>query len=220
MDPRVDKLATLLASYSLEVKPGDRVLLHGDVATLPLLRAFYGQIVQTWRAPGTDGRGPALLRGAFAARIGRAAAHALPILPPGGGDGAGLPHRLGEQEHAIPEQHRPGTHAIGAPGPGVGGAVDVGAGAAQGDPLVRHPIPHRGGRAGGEHVPGRVRGLLLLGLPAGPGGPGERSGARRSRSRTRSAPGWSASATYASWPRTPTSGCRSQADRGSAAPAR
>ncbi len=51
MDPRVDKLATLLASYSLEVKPGDRVLLHGDVATLPLLRAFYDQIVKLGGLP-------------------------------------------------------------------------------------------------------------------------------------------------------------------------
>ena len=36
MDKRVDKLADILVNYSIKVKPGDWVVLRGDVIALPL----------------------------------------------------------------------------------------------------------------------------------------------------------------------------------------
>ena len=102
MDPRVDKLANLLASYSLEVRSGDRVLMHGDVATLPLVRAFYAQVVKLGGLPELMVEDQhcyeALLRHASDEQL----LTPSPILPPSGGDRSGLPHHLGEREHPLP----------------------------------------------------------------------------------------------------------------------
>ena len=37
MDPRTTKLAELLVNYSTEVKPGDRVVIQGEVTSIPLI---------------------------------------------------------------------------------------------------------------------------------------------------------------------------------------
>lgn len=60
-DPRVEKLANLLVSYSTEVQPGDKVLVMGETPTEPLLKAVYARVLQAGghplmlaSIPGTD----------------------------------------------------------------------------------------------------------------------------------------------------------------------
>ena len=60
-DPRIDKLAAVLVSYSVEVQPGDKVLIRGDTSASPLLKAVYAKVLQAgghplvWASlPGTD----------------------------------------------------------------------------------------------------------------------------------------------------------------------
>ena len=60
-DPRVEKLAEVLVSYSVAVRPGDRVLIEGDSLAEPLLKAVYVKVLQagghplmTVSLPGTD----------------------------------------------------------------------------------------------------------------------------------------------------------------------
>jgi aminopeptidase len=43
VDPRLEKLASTLVSYSAAVKPGDTVYLTGELAGLPLLREVYAK---------------------------------------------------------------------------------------------------------------------------------------------------------------------------------
>ena len=50
-DPRVEKLAKLLVNYSTEVKPGDKVVLSGSLATRPLMIATYKEIVRAGGHP-------------------------------------------------------------------------------------------------------------------------------------------------------------------------
>ena len=50
-DIRVDKLADLLVNYSVAVKKGDRVLIQGDLAGEPLIRAIYIKILQAGGNP-------------------------------------------------------------------------------------------------------------------------------------------------------------------------
>ena len=45
-DPRLERLARTLVEYSVEVKPGDTVLLTGDVAGLPLVRQTYREVLR------------------------------------------------------------------------------------------------------------------------------------------------------------------------------
>jgi aminopeptidase len=45
-DLRSDKLAEVLVDYSTEVQPGDEVLVTGDVAAEPLLKAVYTKVLQ------------------------------------------------------------------------------------------------------------------------------------------------------------------------------
>ena len=40
-DPRVDRMAGVIAGYSLALSPGRLALLTGDLAGLPLLRAVF-----------------------------------------------------------------------------------------------------------------------------------------------------------------------------------
>jgi aminopeptidase len=51
IDPRVDKLADVLVSYSVAVQPGDRVLLEGDATAAPLLKAVYARTLQAGGHP-------------------------------------------------------------------------------------------------------------------------------------------------------------------------
>ncbi|MEP7288109.1 MAG: aminopeptidase [Chloroflexota bacterium] len=44
-DPRIEKLAHTLVTYSVAVKPGEAVALMGDSSSLPLLREIYKQVV-------------------------------------------------------------------------------------------------------------------------------------------------------------------------------
>ncbi len=47
MDPRIEKVASVLVNYSVEVKPGDLVMLRvGDPVAEPLALATYRQIIQ------------------------------------------------------------------------------------------------------------------------------------------------------------------------------
>src|SRR5258706_7365933 len=44
-DPRIEKLAHTLVSYSVAVQPGETVGLLGDISAMPLLREIYKQVV-------------------------------------------------------------------------------------------------------------------------------------------------------------------------------
>jgi aminopeptidase len=57
-DPRVQKLARLLVDYSVKVQPGDKVVIRGSVATMPLVIETYREVVRAgghplvmWREP-------------------------------------------------------------------------------------------------------------------------------------------------------------------------
>jgi aminopeptidase len=45
-DPRIEKLADLLVNYSVEVKPGDQVILTGTTDAWPLVRETYRHIIR------------------------------------------------------------------------------------------------------------------------------------------------------------------------------
>jgi aminopeptidase len=51
VDPRVEKLADLLVNYSIEAKPGQKVLLHGHAQAQPLLLELYKKILQIGAHP-------------------------------------------------------------------------------------------------------------------------------------------------------------------------
>ena len=50
-DPRVEKLANVLVTYSVAVRPGDKVLVQGDALAEPLLRAVYVKVLQAGGHP-------------------------------------------------------------------------------------------------------------------------------------------------------------------------
>jgi aminopeptidase len=50
-DPRIDKLADVLVSYSVAVQPGDKVLIRGDELAAPLLKAVYARVLQAGGHP-------------------------------------------------------------------------------------------------------------------------------------------------------------------------
>jgi len=50
-DPRVTQLAELLVGYSVDVKPGDRVLIRGDSNAEPLLLEIYAKVLQAGGQP-------------------------------------------------------------------------------------------------------------------------------------------------------------------------
>lgn len=51
IDPRIDKLASVLVNYSTEVQPGEWVGVLGDVAALPLVRAVYEHVLKAGGQP-------------------------------------------------------------------------------------------------------------------------------------------------------------------------
>ncbi len=50
-DPRIEKLAHLLVSYSVAVRPEDRVVIEGDTIAEPLLTAVYAEVLQAGGHP-------------------------------------------------------------------------------------------------------------------------------------------------------------------------
>lgn len=50
-DPRVEAMATILVDYSVEVKPGDLVLLSGPTLGAPLIEAVFRQVVDRGAHP-------------------------------------------------------------------------------------------------------------------------------------------------------------------------
>jgi aminopeptidase len=50
-DPRIEKLADVLVSYSVAVQPGDKVLIRGDELAAPLLKALYARVLQAGGHP-------------------------------------------------------------------------------------------------------------------------------------------------------------------------
>ncbi len=50
-DPRVERLANVLVNYCVEVQPGDRVLLNGSIAAMPLISETYRQIIRAGGHP-------------------------------------------------------------------------------------------------------------------------------------------------------------------------
>ena len=50
-DPRVEKLAEVLVSYSTAVQPGDRVIITGETPAEPLLKAVYVKVLQAGGHP-------------------------------------------------------------------------------------------------------------------------------------------------------------------------
>ncbi|MEM8536188.1 MAG: aminopeptidase, partial [Chloroflexota bacterium] len=50
-DQRIEKLADVLVNYSTAVQPGDRVFVHGNVVTEPLIREVYAKILQAGGHP-------------------------------------------------------------------------------------------------------------------------------------------------------------------------
>jgi aminopeptidase len=51
VDPRNEKLADLLVNYSVEVKPGDKVMIQGSTAGEPLIKAVYQKVLQAGGHP-------------------------------------------------------------------------------------------------------------------------------------------------------------------------
>ncbi len=50
-DPRVEKLAEVLVNYSVEVQPGERVMIQGETAAEPLLKAIYAGVLKAGGHP-------------------------------------------------------------------------------------------------------------------------------------------------------------------------
>jgi aminopeptidase len=50
-DPRIEKLANLLVNYSIGVKPKQRILIHGESGSEPLLRELFKQCLQLGAYP-------------------------------------------------------------------------------------------------------------------------------------------------------------------------
>ena len=50
-DPRVEKLADVLVSYSTNVQPGDKVWIQGDAPAAPLIKAVYAKVLQAGGLP-------------------------------------------------------------------------------------------------------------------------------------------------------------------------
>ena len=50
-DPRIDRLAQVLVSYSTSIREGDRVLIEAQPAAEPLIRALYKQILDAGGHP-------------------------------------------------------------------------------------------------------------------------------------------------------------------------
>lgn len=53
-DPRVEKLADVLVSYSTNVQPGDKVWIQGDTPAAPLIKAVYARVLQAGGHPLTQ----------------------------------------------------------------------------------------------------------------------------------------------------------------------
>ncbi|MGH3033180.1 MAG: aminopeptidase, partial [Gaiellaceae bacterium] len=64
-DLRVERLAGILADYSLAVQPGDLVLVDGSLRAAPLIRALHRRILEAGGYPhvraGVDGAAETLL---------------------------------------------------------------------------------------------------------------------------------------------------------------
>ncbi|MGI2336556.1 MAG: aminopeptidase [Dehalogenimonas sp.] len=50
-DPRIQKLAELLVKYSTKIKPGDKAVINGPAAALPLARAIYIEVLKAGGHP-------------------------------------------------------------------------------------------------------------------------------------------------------------------------
>ena len=50
-DPRIEKLADVLVSYSVAVRPGDKVLIRGETTAAPLLKAVFAKVLQAGGHP-------------------------------------------------------------------------------------------------------------------------------------------------------------------------
>jgi aminopeptidase len=50
-DPRIDSWARVLTGYCVNVKPGDRVAIAGEIAAEPLLRAVYREVIAAGGLP-------------------------------------------------------------------------------------------------------------------------------------------------------------------------
>ncbi len=50
-DLRIEKLADVLVNYSVAVRPGDKVMVQGDVLAAPLLRTVYAKVLQAGGHP-------------------------------------------------------------------------------------------------------------------------------------------------------------------------
>ena len=50
-DPRVSNLAKILVNYSVEVQPGEKVLLRGTIPGLPLVKETYREIIHAGGFP-------------------------------------------------------------------------------------------------------------------------------------------------------------------------
>jgi aminopeptidase len=50
-DPRIIRLAKLLTNYCVEVKPGDKVLINGGYAALPLVQETYREVIRAGGHP-------------------------------------------------------------------------------------------------------------------------------------------------------------------------
>lgn len=50
-DPRIDRLAKILVNYSVDVQPGDKVLVTGSVAAMPLITETLRQVIRAGGHP-------------------------------------------------------------------------------------------------------------------------------------------------------------------------
>jgi aminopeptidase len=50
-DPRIEKLADVLVNYSVAIQPGDKVLIQGETAAEPLIKAIVAEVLQAGGHP-------------------------------------------------------------------------------------------------------------------------------------------------------------------------
>lgn len=50
-DPRISRLAKLLANYCVEVKPGDKVVINSTISALPLVQETYREVIRAGGHP-------------------------------------------------------------------------------------------------------------------------------------------------------------------------
>lgn len=60
-DERIEKLADILVNHSLQVKPGEKILINGSTSAIPLIKAVYRKVLRAGGHPHANVEIPGLL---------------------------------------------------------------------------------------------------------------------------------------------------------------